>query len=424
MSVRRLAPVEIQPPSFTFTPENEAWVDRQIAKYPPGRQASAVLPLLWRAQEQAGGWVPQAAIEAVAARLDMPRIRVFEIATFYSMFNLEPVGRYFVQICGTTPCVLRGAAEIRDVLKQRIGEERHVSADGNFSWIEVECLGACCNAPMVQINQDYFEDLTPETTMRLIDDLAAGRPVKPGPQSGRVSSEPAGGLTSLTDASLYDGSVVGAWRRRFEEDADKKKAVAAAPPAPPAPPPVPPAAAAAPAAAPAPARPASPVAEPARDAAPPPPPESDPAPAKAPAHPAVVAAGVADRTKVPAAPPPEPVGHAGPVNPRTAPAGGPVASDSGAGRVSDEHKPLTLMGARESGPDDLKLIRGVGPKLEAMLHVMGIFHFDQIADWSDMNLRWVDQNLGSFRGRAVRDDWIGQAKKLATGWRPKPGASR
>ena len=428
MSVRRLAPVEIQPPSFAFTPENEAWVDTQIAKYPPGRQASAVLPLLWRAQEQAGGWVPQAAIEAVAARLGMPKIRVFEIATFYSMFNLEPVGRYFVQLCGTTPCALRGAVEIREVLKRRIGEERHVSADGIFSWIEVECLGACCNAPMVQINQDYFEDLTPETTMALLDDLAAGRPVKPGPQSGRVSSEPAGGLTSLTDPSLYDGSVVGAWRRRFEEDAEKKKATAATPPAataqpaaaakPAAPPAAPPVAAASPPSAP------PPVAEPARDAAPPAPPRSDPAPAKAPAHPAVAAAGAADRAKVPVGRPLEPVGRAGPVNPPTAPAGGPVASDAGAERVSDEHRPLTLMGARESGPDDLRLIRGVGPKLEAMLHQMGIFHFDQIADWSPMNLRWVDQNLGSFRGRAVRDDWVGQAKKLAAGWRPKPGAPR
>jgi NADH-quinone oxidoreductase subunit E len=288
---------------------------------------------------------------------------------------------------------------------------------------------------MVQINQDYFEDLTPETTAALLDDLAAGRPVKPGPQSGRISSEPAGGLTSLTDPSLYDGSVVGAWRRRFEEDAEKKKTPAAAPPAaaatappataakPSAPAAAPPPAVAAPAAA-APPPAAPPAAEPARDAAPPAPPRSDPAPAKPPAHPAVAAAGGADRAKVPPGPPLEPVGRAGPVNPRTAPAGGPVANNAGAARVSDEHRPLILTGARESGPDDLRLIRGVGPKLEAMLHEMGIFHFDQIADWSAMNLRWVDQNLGSFRGRAVRDDWIGQAKKLATGWRPKSGSSR
>src|SRR3954447_15410905 len=138
MSVRRLAPLELQPSTFAFTPENEAWAAGQIAKYPPGRQASAVIPLLWRAQEQSGGWVPQAAIEAVAARLEMPKIRVLEIATFYTMFNLEPVGQFFVQVCGTTPCMLRGAEAIKDVLRKRVGDERHVSTDGNFSWLEVE----------------------------------------------------------------------------------------------------------------------------------------------------------------------------------------------------------------------------------------------------------------------------------------------
>src|SRR6478736_1940571 len=136
MSVRRLAPIEIQPASFAFTAENEAWVLGQIAKYPPGREASAVIPLLWRAQEQSGGWVPRAAIEAVAARLGMAKIRVLEIATFYTMFNLEPVGQYFVQICGTTPCALRGADAIKAVLKERVGDERHVSPDGKFSWLE------------------------------------------------------------------------------------------------------------------------------------------------------------------------------------------------------------------------------------------------------------------------------------------------
>src|SRR5882757_1187019 len=157
MSVRRLAPKELQPDAFAFTAENEVWIDKEIAKYPTGRQASAVIPLLWRAQEQVGGWVPQAAIEAIAARLGMAKIRVLEVATFYTMFNLEPVGRYFIQMCGTTPCQLRGAEAIRHVLKQRIGDQHHVTADGKFSWLEVECLGACCNAPMVQINYDYYE---------------------------------------------------------------------------------------------------------------------------------------------------------------------------------------------------------------------------------------------------------------------------
>jgi NADH-quinone oxidoreductase subunit E len=214
MSVRRLA--EVQPESFEFTPENLAWAQAQIDKYPPGRQASAVIPLLWKAQAQHDYWLPRAAIEKVAQMLDMPTIRVMEVATFYTMFNLEPVGRHFVQLCGTTPCMLRGANDIKAVLQKRFGEQRHVSADGKFAWLEVECLGACCNAPMVQINDDYFEDLTVENFERLLDDLAAGRPVKKGSQTGRISSEPEPGKgTTLTDATLYDGSVVGAWREPF-----------------------------------------------------------------------------------------------------------------------------------------------------------------------------------------------------------------
>jgi NADH-quinone oxidoreductase subunit E len=218
------APPELQPASFAFTAENEAWAKGQIAKYPPGRQMSAVIPLLWRAQEQAGGWLPQKAIEAVAERLEMPFIRVMEVVTFYSMFNLQPVGRYFVQLCGTVPCHVKGAIELKEVLRRRFGEQRHVSDDGKFSWLEVECLGACCNAPMAQINDDYYEDLTPDSLGKLLDDLAAGRPVKAGPQNGRRSSEPFEDVKTLTDATLFDGSVVGAWRKRFEE-----VAVAAAP---------------------------------------------------------------------------------------------------------------------------------------------------------------------------------------------------
>jgi len=203
MSVRRLA--ENQPASFEFTPENRAWLDAQIAKYPPGRQASAVIPALWQAQKQHDYWLPQKAIEKVAEILDMPRIRVLEIATFYTMFNLAPVGKYFIQLCGTTPCMLRGADEIIHICQERIGPQRQVTADGLFSWLEVECLGACCNAPMVQINDDFYEDLTPENFEKLLDDLAAGRPVKTGSQAGRNSSEPEGKLTSLT--SFYgDGA--------------------------------------------------------------------------------------------------------------------------------------------------------------------------------------------------------------------------
>jgi len=201
MSVRRLA--EKQPPSFAFTPENLEWAKARIAKYPPGRQRSAVIPLLWRAQEQSGGWLPQKAIEAVAEMLGMAKIRVLEVATFYTMFNLSPVGRFHVQFCGTTPCMLRGADALKKVLHQMIGYENEVTADGTFSWTEVECLGACVNAPMVQINADYYEDLTPESLTRILNDLAAGRTPKPGPQVDRHLSAPIGGENTLTDPSIF-----------------------------------------------------------------------------------------------------------------------------------------------------------------------------------------------------------------------------
>ncbi len=222
MAGRRFAPKELQPESFAFSPENEAWAREQIAKYPEGRQASAVISLLWRAQKQAGGWLPQRAIEHVADMLGMAHIRAAEVATFYTMYNLEPVGKHFVQLCGTTPCRLCGSEDLKKVLQDRIGDERHVS-DESMSWLEVECLGACCNAPMLQINDDYFEDLTPEILEKLLDDLAAGKEVKPGPQNGRNASEPHDAVKTLQDAALYDGSQLGAWRKRFEEEAVQKR---------------------------------------------------------------------------------------------------------------------------------------------------------------------------------------------------------
>jgi NADH-quinone oxidoreductase subunit E len=210
MSVRRLHP--LQPEGFAFTPENLAWANALVKNYPERKQASAVIPILWRAQEQNDGWVTRPMIEYVAELLDMSFIRVYEIATFYTMFQLAPVGRKaHVQVCGTTPCMLRGAEDLVSVCRRRINNEPHgVSADGNFSWEEVECLGACVNAPMVQIAEDTYEDLTPELFERILDDLARGKKVKPGPQNGRQMSAPLGELTSLTDASLYSGE------RRFE----------------------------------------------------------------------------------------------------------------------------------------------------------------------------------------------------------------
>jgi NADH-quinone oxidoreductase subunit E len=201
MSVRRLA--EKQPPQFAFSDDNLAWARAKIAQYPEGRQQSAVIPILWRAQEQAGGWLPQKAIEAVAELLGMANIRVLEVATFYTMFNLAPVGRFHVQLCGTTPCMLRGAEDLKKVCHRLIGEQSDVSDDGTFSWIEVECLGACVNAPMVQINADYYEDLTPETLTRIINEFAAGGTPKPGPQIDRLNSAPVGGQTTLTDPSIF-----------------------------------------------------------------------------------------------------------------------------------------------------------------------------------------------------------------------------
>ncbi len=203
MSVRRLDPN--QPESFAFTPENLETAKKTIAKYPEGRQASAIISLLWLAQKQHDYWLPEPAIRCVAEMLDMPYIRALEVATFYTMFNLSPVGKHFIQLCGTTPCWLRGADDLKEVCRKRIGEQQQVSADGNFSWLEVECLGACANAPMVQINDDYYEDLTAENFEKLLDDLAAGREVKVGSQTGRKSSEPAGGLTTLTDVPATVG---------------------------------------------------------------------------------------------------------------------------------------------------------------------------------------------------------------------------
>ncbi len=195
MSVRRL---DInQPDEFSFSKENERWAADQLKKYPKDKQASAVIPLLWRAQEQADGWLPEPAIRYVADLLAMPQIRVLEIATFYTMFNLSPVGRHFVQLCGTTPCWLRGAEDLKEVCRRVIGEPGQVREDGQFSWIEVECLGACVNAPMVQINADYYEDLTPESLEALLEDLAEGREVATGPQVERTNACPMGGPTTL-----------------------------------------------------------------------------------------------------------------------------------------------------------------------------------------------------------------------------------
>jgi len=346
MSVRRLH--SEQPASFAFTDENLAYVQKVITRYPEGRQASAVIPVLMVAQSQEG-WISKPCIEAVADMLGMAYIRVLEVATFYTQFQLAPVGRTaHIQVCGTTPCRLRGAGDLIKICQDRLAAHPfELSADGAFSWEEVECAGACVNAPMVTVGKDTYEDLTADTFNALIDGFASGNPPQPGPQNGRFYSAPEAGDTSLTDPALFDGSVVGKYRAFDREELAPAPAAPAAPAAP-----------VAPASAPAAAKPA----------------EEKPIPK------VVEAQGQADAEKVP-----------------------------------DQYKPELLTAARNGKGDDLKQIHGVGPKLEELLHSLGIYHFDQVASWTEMNLKWVDQHLGSFRGRALRDKWIEQCAKLAAG---------
>ncbi len=363
-----------QPSSFEFTPANLAWAKGQMTKYPEGRQASAIIPLLWRAQEQEG-WLSRPAIEYVADLLDLPYIRALEVATFYFMFQLQPVGSIaHIQICGTTSCMICGAEDLIAVCREKIAPNAHqLSADGKFSWEEVECLGACANAPMAQIGKDYYEDLTAENFAKLLDDLAAGKVPVPGPQNGRYAAEPLSGLTSLKDfesgRQQYNASV-----QRAVDLKDTVKRIdgtevplltpwlgKAAP------------------------------ATPAKGRA------KEPKPAKGKAADSTGVTVQEARAESKAAP----KAKAG-AAPRAA------ASPKAA-------KPGGLAKARGGKPDDLKQIKGVGPKLEKLLNSLGFFHFDQIAEWSASELAWVDDNLEGFKGRASRDRWIDQAKVLAKG---------
>ena len=344
MSVRRLAPV--QPAAFSFAPDNLSRAKQAVAKFPKGKQASAVIQLLWFAQEQ-DGWVSRPAIEYVGKMLDMAFIRVLEVATFYTMFHLSPVGRKaHIQVCGTTPCMLRGAEDLIAVCKSKIhAEPHHLNADGSMSWEEVECLGSCVNAPMIQIVKDTYEDLTPDSLSKIIDNFAADRPVKPGPQNGRQFSMAITGATSLIDKSLYNKQRT---YKRVE-----------APPLPQA--------------APVTATPATAVAAPV---------------VAAPVNAPVVArvAKIADA----------------PVKKLAAP------------KVTAPE----LLKKPRGKADDLKLIWGIGPAFEKLLNKTGVWHFDQVASWSAADIAHVDAKLKGFHGRIKRDDWVKQAKKLATGWRP------
>ncbi|MBY6161077.1 NADH-quinone oxidoreductase subunit E [Mameliella alba] len=392
--LRRLHPE--QPDSFAFTPANMAWAREQITKYPEGRQASAIIPLLWRAQEQEG-WLSRPAIEAVADMLGMAYIRALEVASFYFMFQLQPVGSVaHIQICGTTSCMICGAEDLISVCREKIADKPHeVSADGKFSWEEVECLGSCTNAPMAQIGKDYYEDLTVESLRNLLDALAKGEVPQVGPQNGRFASEPKSGITTLTEfvngsiklnasaqlahdigdtVKRIDGTEVpllAPWNDQSGTRGQQPEAPEADVPAEAKPEPIPEPVAEAPAAVEqALIQPSSPLAG-----------EAELATRKGSWKYEAPAA-----EKAPAAEPAEP---------------------------TDADKPAGLSAPREGKADDLKRIKGVGPKLEQMLHGMGVFHFDQIAIWTEKELAWVDDNLEGFKGRASRDEWIAQAKDFA-----------
>lgn len=359
MSLRRLH--HEQPESFAFTPANADWAKGQIAKYPEGRQASAVIPLLWRAQEQEG-WVSRPAIEAIAGMLDMAEIRVLEVATFYFMFQLQPVGSIaHIQICGTTSCMLCGAEDLVSVCQEKIAPNPHeLSPDGKFSWEEVECLGACANAPMAQIGKDYYEDLTAEGFAALLDRFAADEVPRPGPQNGRWASEPLEGQLALVGdvAEAANGSVnlaveIGETIKRIDGTEPTATTLMRAQGGVPK------------------------ITAPAAKAA----------PAKA---------------KPPVKPKPEPATQE------------PVKAADPEPAAVQEESPELLKEARGGQPDDLKLIKGVGPKLEGILHELGVYHFDQIAGWTPAEVAWVDARL-KFKGRIDRDGWIEQAKSFAGG---------
>ena len=339
-----------QPESFAFTPANQAWAEAQIKKYPEGRQQSAIIPLLLRAQEPAG-WLTRPAIEGVAEMLGMAYIRVLEVATFYFMFQLQPVGSVaHVQVCGTLSCMICGAEDLIGVCKEKIADKAHdVSADGKFSWEEVECLGSCSNAPMVQIGKDYYEDLTSEKFAWILDELAAGRVPTPGPQNGRYAAEPLGGLTSLGEfdsgKTKYNASA-----QLASDIGDTVKRI--------------------------------------------------------------------DGTEVPLITPwvkSEKVAAKAAAPKAKAGAKRKAAPKSGEKATVAAKKPRTMKSPRKAGADDLKMIKGVGPKLEKLLNTLGFYHFDQIAKWSAKELSWADDNIEGFKGRASRDNWVEQARKLVSG---------
>ncbi len=338
-----------QPETFAFTPDNQKWAEAQMKKFPEGRQASAIIPILWRAQEQEG-WLSRPAIEHVAGMLDLAFIRAFEVASFYFMFQLQPVGSIaHIQVCGTLSCMICGAEDLIGVCKDKIADKPHaLSADGKFSWEEVECLGSCANAPMAQIGKDYYEDLTAERLGEIIDELASGRVPTPGPQNGRFAAEPLKGLTSLKG---YDSGKTkfNASAQLATDIGDTVKRI-----------------------------------------------DGTEVPLLAP--------WIKDAKTAPAK------AKTAKAKPKAATTKAASAAKSAVAAV--EKAPKTLKAARDGGADDLKKISGVGPKLEGVLNELGFWHFDQIAAWTEDEIAWVDSRL-KFKGRIARDNWMAQAADLA-----------
>ena len=400
MAVRRLA--HDQPDDFSFTPENLEWAKAKIREYPEGRQASAVIPLLWRAQHQHGGWLPEPAIRLVADLLEMPYIRVLENATFYTMFQLAPVGTIaHIGVCGTTPCMLQGSEQIVAILKERIAAEPHtLSPDGRFSWEEVECAGACVNGPMVQIGPDTYEDLTPERFNAVLDSLERGDRPEPGPQSGRKASEPITGATTLTARIAATPLHASAANAVGGPDSDVD--------------------------------PTSPAAREQNAALPDPrdradveamrqtpdgaddlvvAERADVAGQDAAAHRAAPGATFA-QTPLKGPAEAEVVPRAAPHAQRARPA--PEAPNSVAAERADKAgtRPEGFARGTLARIDDLRRIDGITATVERPLQDLGIFTFDQIAAWTGENVAWIEAYLG-FQGRITHEEWVRQAEDLA-----------
>ena len=348
MSAQRMALK--QPESYTFSAEAEAEIDMWVAKYPADRQRSALIPALWIAQKDADGWLPEVTMRAVADKLGMAYIRVYEVATFYTMYNLSPVGEHFIQLCGTTPCWLRGSDDLKAVMERRVGPQNTISADGKLSWLEVECLGACANAPMIQISNaagdHYYEDLTAESFDKLLDELVAGNNPAPGPQNSRHGSEAEGGATVLLDMDIYKSG------RKMTKLPNQGKKVEV-----------------------------------------------------------IRHAGDTKGKRATAS------GKASKSAETTPKAAKPKRVEKPAGKAKAIAKPKPQViykdGPTDGAPDDLKKIKGIGPKFEGDLNSKGIYYFRQIGAWKAADIKMVEEIIDSFPGRIKRDEWVKQGKALA-----------